>query len=109
VQYVKWLWGTIHLDLAVRSGCQPVLTEIGDRLPATVELLGLSFLLALLCAIHWDHRGGQTVFDRRLSLYRLSYIGISMPVFWFAEMLILFFAVQHGCSPPAGSKRKACR
>ena len=49
LQYVKWLWGTLHLDFgATYTDGQPVGTVIGDRVPATLELLGTSFLVALL-------------------------------------------------------------
>ncbi|MDB5074322.1 MAG: diguanylate cyclase [Chloroflexi bacterium] len=104
IQYVKWLWGTVHLDFGntFKDG-RPVLTEIGDRLPATVELLGLSFLVALLCAIPLGIIAAvkqYSIVDYVLTV--LSYIGISMPVFWFAEMLILVFAIQHGWFPTSG-------
>lgn len=101
VQYVKWLWGTVHLNFGntYKDG-RPVVTVIAERLPPTLELLGTAFLFALFLAIPlgiiaavWQY----SIVDYCVTL--LSYLGISMPIFWFAEMLILFFAVQHGWFP----------
>jgi peptide/nickel transport system permease protein len=104
VQYVKWLWGTLHLDLgSTFTSGQPVATVIGDRLPATVQLLGTGFLIALICAIPLGIVASvkqYSLLDYVLTV--LSYIGISMPVFWFAEMLILALAVQHNWFPTSG-------
>lgn len=101
VQYVRWLWGTIRLDFgSTFTDGQPVIQVIGDRLPATLELLGLAFLFALLIAIPI----GIVASVKQYSLIDyfftvVSYLGISMPVFWLAEMLILFFAIQNNWFP----------
>jgi len=104
IQYVKWLWGTLHLDLgSTFTDGQPVATVIGDRLPATVQLLGTAFLIAFICAIPLGIVASvkqYSILDYILTV--LSYIGISMPVFWFAEMLILALAVQHSWFPTGG-------
>ena len=101
VQYVRWLWGTIRLDFGstFKDG-QPVIQVIGDRLPATLELLGLAFLFALLIAIPIGIIASvkqYSVIDYFFTV--VSYLGISMPVFWLAEMLILFFAIQNNWFP----------
>jgi peptide/nickel transport system permease protein len=101
IQYVKWLWGTVHLDFGntYKDG-RPVITVIGERLPATLELLGVAFLFALLVAIPLGIIAAvrqYSVTDYFFTI--LSYLGISMPIFWFAEMLILFFAIQHNWFP----------
>ncbi len=104
IQYVKWLWGTIHLDLGnTYTNGQPVATVIGDRIPATLQLLGTGFLLAFVCALPLGIVAAvkqYSILDYVLTV--LSYIGISMPVFWFAEMLILGLAVQHNWFPTGG-------
>ncbi|HWE63142.1 MAG TPA: ABC transporter permease [Chloroflexota bacterium] len=106
IQYVKWLWGILHLDFGntYRDG-QPVVTAIGDRLPATLELLGISFLVALGLAIPIGIIGAvrqYSIVDYVLTL--LSYIGISLPLFWLAEILILALAVQHPWFPTGGQE-----
>jgi peptide/nickel transport system permease protein len=104
VQYVKWLWGTVRLDLGdTFTDGRPVATVIGERIPATLQLLGTAFLIALLCAIPLGIIAAvkqYSIVDYLLTV--LSYIGISMPIFWFAEMLILVFAVQHNWFPTSG-------
>ncbi len=101
IQYVKWLWGTLHLNFgSTFADGRPVIVVIGERLPATLELLGCAFLLALVLAIPL----GIIAAVRQYSLIDyvftiLSYLGISMPVFWFAEMLVLFLAIYAGWFP----------
>jgi len=101
IQYVKWLWGTVHFDFGntFKDG-QPVITTIGDRLPNSIELLGISFLVALLVAIPLGIIAAvkqYSIIDYLFTV--LSYTGISMPVFWFAEMLVLFLSIQHNWFP----------
>ena len=104
-QYVKWLWGMLHLNFGntYRDG-QPVATVIGDRLPASLELLGISFLVSLALAIPIGIAGAvrqYSALDYLLTL--ISYLGISMPVFWLAEILLLAFAVQRPWFPTGGN------
>jgi peptide/nickel transport system permease protein len=104
IQYVKWLWGTLHFNFGsgFKDG-QPVIQMIGDRLPATVELLGLSFLVALVLAIPLGILAAVKQYSFLDYLFTVaSYIGISMPVFWFAEMLVLLLAIQLGWFPTGG-------
>src|SRR5207248_11510175 len=104
IQYVKWLWGMVHLNFgATFKDGRPVVAVIGERLPATLELLGLAFLLALALAIPL----GIVAAVKQYSLLDYvvtvaSYLGICMPVFSFAEMLVLLFAITLGWLPTAG-------
>ena len=106
IQYLKWLWGMVRLDFGTtfRDG-QPVTTVIGDRVSATLELLGAAFFLALIVAIPLGILGAvrqYSVLDYALTFF--SYLGISLPLFWFAEILILGLAVQHPWFPPGGQQ-----
>ncbi|GGR06186.1 ABC transporter permease [Deinococcus ruber] len=104
VQYVSWVsaffqgeWG-----FSIRTA-QPVVQEVLDRVPATLMLGGTAFVLALLIAIPL----GVLSATRRYSgvdyfITLLSFLGISMPVFWLALMLQLVFAVQWHVLPSAG-------
>jgi peptide/nickel transport system permease protein len=104
IQYVKWLWGTLHFNFGdTYVDGQPVITVIGERLPATLELLGGAFLLALIVAVPL----GIIASVRQYSILDyvftvLSYLGICMPVFWFAEILVLVFAIQFKLFPTGG-------
>ena len=80
---------------------QPVLTEIIQRLPGDVLLLGVSTILALLVAIPMGIY--QAVRRNRLSDHLLdgvSFTLYSMPDFFFAIMLIAIFSVQLRILPP---------
>jgi peptide/nickel transport system permease protein len=104
IQYVKWLWGTLHLNFGdtYKDG-RPVITVVAERLPATLELLGGAFLIALLVALPL----GIIASIRQYSLLDyiftvVSYLGICMPVFWFAEILVLVLAIQLKLFPTGG-------
>jgi peptide/nickel transport system permease protein len=105
VQYVRWLGGALSGDLGLSfSTTRPVGEMILERLPATLELMGASFLLAAVLAI------GLGVFSavRQYSLFDhlgtgLSFLGIAMPVFWLALILQLVFSVRLGWLPVAGT------
>ncbi len=104
VQYARWLWAALHLDFGAtyRDG-QPVIAAIGERIPATLELLGTAFVLALALAIPVGVVAAvrrNTLVDHLITI--LSYLGISMPLFWFAEVLILLFALRLGWFPTGG-------
>jgi peptide/nickel transport system permease protein len=104
LQYGHWLWNALHGDLGRALTDQtPVAQEIGQRLPVTVELALLSFLVALLIAIP----AGIISATRRGRLIDylgtgVSLAGMSIPSFWLAMMLIIFFAVHLGWLPASG-------
>ena len=106
VQYVRWLGAALQGDLGVSfSTTRPVAEMIVERLPATLELMGASFLLAAVLAFAlgilsavkhdsgWDHLGAG-----------VSFVGIAMPVFWLALILQMVFGVWLGWLPVAGTR-----
>jgi peptide/nickel transport system permease protein len=104
VQYVVWLGRLARGDLGHSILTKdPVLKLIGDRLPLTLELAGLSMIVALAVALpvgvlSATRRNG--VFD---SVARVaSTIAIAVPVFWSGIMLILVFGLQLGWLPAGG-------
>jgi peptide/nickel transport system permease protein len=106
IQYVRWLSAAVSGDLGTSfSTTRPVTEMIVERLPATLELMGAAFVFAAIVAIvlgivsavrqySWiDHLGTG-----------LSFVGIAMPVFWFALILQLIFSVKLGWLPVAGTE-----
>ncbi|QOS77529.1 ABC transporter permease [Paenibacillus sp. JNUCC31] len=106
VQYVVWLKNVLSGDLGYSLvNHRPVAEMIIERLPATFGLMGVSLLLSLLISIPLSMIAGSrqnSLFDRGLSL--ISYIGISIPSFWFGMMLIYFFAVELHWLPSMGMR-----
>ena len=72
-----------------------------ERVPATLELVGVSSLLAVLIALPVGILSAvRRNFDRISSVAAVA--GISLPVFWFGLVLQLVFALQLGWLPTSG-------
>lgn len=104
VQYFSFLANAVTGDLGVsfRSG-QPVTEAILARLPATLSLAAVSLLIALLIALPLGLvsalRSGK-LSDYVATVF--SQIGVSVPDFWMAILLILLFTSTLGWLPPSG-------
>jgi len=104
VQYVKWLNNVMAGNFGTSWVMKkPALELIVGALPVTLQLVGASFLVALVIAFpagilaalrprSWVDQGATT----------LALLGISMPSFWLGIMLILLFALQLRWLPPSG-------
>jgi len=82
-----------------------VLVMIGERIPATLGLMGASLLMAIILAIPLGLLAGafkHRWLDHVLNLF--AYIGISVPIFWFGILLITVFAVQLNWFPSMGMR-----
>ncbi|BFH67062.1 MAG: ABC transporter permease [Paenibacillus dendritiformis] len=106
MQYWIWLKNVFMGNLGYSlSNHRPVLTLIVERLPATIGLMGAALLLSLLISVplsmYAASRKNRPV-DRALGL--VSYIGISIPSFWFGIMLIYLFAVKLNWLPSMGMR-----
>jgi len=104
LQYVQYVSGLVQGDLgrSARSR-RPVVEEIRDRLPATVELAlaGLAIAVALgvsLGVVAAVRRG--SVFDSLAVAVAL--VGVSVPVFWMGFLLMIVFALELGWLPASG-------
>ena len=104
VQYLVWLGRAVSGDLGrSQSDDAPVLSEILDRLPATIELalaaLFFSLIVALPLGIISALRPNSKI-DGFVSA--ISLLGISIPNFLLAVLLILFFAYYFRIFKPDG-------
>ena len=104
VQYLHWLKRICLLDFgSTFQDNRPVLTVIAERLPATLLLSGLSEILLFLVAVPMGLLAAyyhDRWFDRFVSVF--SFVGFSMPSFWFALMLMLLFGVKLNLLPVSG-------
>ena len=105
-QYVLWLKNVLRGDLGYSLIYhRPVLEMIGERIPATLGLMGASLLMAIVLAIPLGLLAGafkHRWLDHLLNLF--AYIGISVPIFWFGILLITVFAVQLYWFPSMGMR-----
>ncbi len=104
VQYALYLDRVAHGDLGKSiSTRQPVLLEFSQLFPATIELsvcaMFFAVILGLPAGILAATRRGRFL-DH--SVMGASLVGYSMPIFWWALLLILFFSVFLGWTPVSG-------
>ena len=104
-QYLAWagmaLQGNLGMSLASQN--IPVTTLIGNRLPATLLLMGCSLALSLAVALPLGLLAGcrrNTWVDHLVSGF--SYIGMSIPSFWFGMLLIILFSATLHWLPSSG-------
>ena len=100
VQYGRWALRALQGDFgeSLQTG-RPVMTEILERLPNTVLLVGTAFVLTLLIAIPIGVLSAlrqYSLFDHLVTT--VAFMGQSIPIFWFGLLLILVFYV--GLSNP---------
>ncbi|MCY7379864.1 MAG: ABC transporter permease [Gemmatimonadaceae bacterium] len=101
-QYLAWLrafivgdWGYSYAD------GRPVMDRLLERVPATLQLIGISSFVAVIVAtivalVSSVRRG----FDRAATIGAVA--GISLPVFWLGLVLQLVFANALGWLPSSG-------
>ncbi len=101
VQYVEWLGRVVRGDLGESLWTRrPVLHEIGQRLPLTLELAALALGLALLIAIPVGvlaaaRQDSAADFVARSA----AVLDLSVPGFWLATLLIVLPAIWWGWRP----------
>ena len=103
-QYGSWAGRAVQGDLGISySTRRPVTSELGHRIPFTLQLTVLAAGLALLIALPLGIV--SALYRNRLvdQLARLtSLAGASMPSFWLGLSLIVLFAVRLSMVPVAG-------
>lgn len=95
VQYVRWLGHALRGDLGEDQRSLSVSHTIITKLPVTLELAGLSVLIAILIGIPTGvlaavRRGKVTDYVSTT----IGLIGLSVPHFWLGLMLIIVFSVN---------------
>ncbi len=104
VQYFNFLKNVVQGDLGVsyRQG-RPVSELIAERAPATLELAGVSALLAIVLGVGL---GVYTAIRRDGYIANIimttSLVGVSLPTFLIGILLIYVFAVELGWLPSFG-------
>ena len=103
-RYGAWVTGAMQGDFGVSHSFKvPVADLIAERLPMTLSLavagMGLTVVLALVLGV------GAAANHRKAGdwgVMFLSQLGIAVPAFWLAILLVLLFAVKLRWLPPGG-------
>lgn len=101
-----WFWfkGMLQFDFGISSiNGQPISDQLLEVLPATLELCIVAFALAMLIGIPVGIMAGvmrNKWPDKVISAFAL--LGFSMPVFWLALLMTLFFSLNLGWLPVSG-------
>lgn len=104
LQFTGYLWQVLNGNLGISVVTQtPVLEEFGKLFPATLELAIIAMILSVAIALPAGVLAAvkrNTIIDH--SITAVSLVGYSMPIFWWALLLILLFSVNLGWMPVAG-------
>jgi peptide/nickel transport system permease protein len=96
IQYGKWLGRVLQGDLGMAvTTKRPVAVEILDRLPNTLVLMLVAWVVTLLIAIPVGILSAirqYSKFDHAVTT--LTFIGQSIPIFWFGLILLLVFYMK---------------
>ncbi len=105
-QYLQWVGRLLRLDFG-RSFLdqQPVIDKIGERLPATLLLSGISLIMIFLLAIPlgvYSAMHHNSARDRWITV--TTFVGYSVPTFWLALLCMLLFGVVLDWLPVSGMR-----
>jgi peptide/nickel transport system permease protein len=102
VQYFEWLGRVLAGDLGESLWTKrPVLEELLRRIPVTLELGLLALLFALVIALPIGVLAATRQDSVADYVFRsLAILGLSVPGFWKATLVVLLPAIWWGWSPP---------
>lgn len=105
VQYATYMLNLVQGNMGISyASKQPVALEVFSRFPYTLRLSLVATIFSILLAIPL---GILAAVKQNSALDNISMIiamiGVSMPMFWLALLLILFFSLQLGWFPVSGA------
>ena len=103
-QYWTWLTSLLRGDFgySIRTG-RPVLVEITERLPATLELAAAATLIAVAIGLPLGLLSAMRPRSRADVIARIGgLIGLSLPSFWLGTLIIVFFSLYLRWLPNTG-------
>jgi peptide/nickel transport system permease protein len=103
-QYWTWLTSVLRGDFgySIRTG-RPVLVEITERLPATLELATAATLIAVIVGLPLGLLSAMRPRSRLDVIARIGgLIGLSLPSFWLGTLIIVLFSLYLRWLPNTG-------
>ena len=105
IQYYKWLKLLVlegNLGYSFQDG-QPVMDKIVSRIPATLTLMGTAMLIAILLAIPIGVYSAVKKYSPLDYIFTFnSFLGIAVPSFFIALVVILVFSLKLEWFPASG-------
>ena len=104
IQFGRFLVNAVQGEFGISYRLQrPVATLISERMPATLELVGMSALLSILLGVPLGIYTGirRNAISSKVIL-TLSLVGVSLPTFVIGILLIYLFSVILGVLPSFG-------
>ncbi|MDY6846720.1 MAG: ABC transporter permease [Chloroflexota bacterium] len=105
VQYFDFLWDMVTLDFgnALTQGERPIKDELGERLPATIELTIPAITLTAIIGIFFGAYAAKNRKKPMDYIIRvLSIVIYSIPIFFMGLLFQIFFAVRIPILPLSG-------
>ena len=104
VQYGDWIWNMLQLDFGNSYYWKtPIIDDLKQRFPITMELTLLAMLLAGVVAIPMGVISAikqDTAADYITRLITIA--GIALPNFWIAILIVVFLVLAFDWIPPLG-------
>jgi peptide/nickel transport system permease protein len=104
VQYAEWAGRMLTGDLgrSLRTG-RPILADVLARLPVTIQLTATAMVISLVVAVPFGIISAVRRYTFVDSAVRLAgLVGLSVPNFWLATMLVLFVSLYWRILPTSG-------
>lgn len=104
VRYARWLGEMLQGNMGVRIRSKiPVATEIGQRLPATLELMAVALLISVIIGIPLGVLSAVRQYSWLDYLLTTgSFLGVAVPAFFAAIAAIYIFSLKLGWLPTSG-------
>jgi len=106
IQYLSWVGRIVlHGDFGVSyTTGEAVIEMIARRLPATLELMGSAFLVAILVGLAVGVLSALKRHTTTESFLTVgSLVAISVPLFWLGLVSVMLFSVKWKLLPPGGA------
>ncbi len=101
LQYFNWIGGLLTWDLGISFVSEmPVVDELAPRIPITAKLAALALAFSVLFGLPLGVISAvkqDTALDYTLRVISLS--GLSLPSFWLALLILMFFVSAFGTIP----------